>query len=168
MRDQDLEQRLRTAAEHAAPDPLDRILSSCGTQKGTVIPMNTNPKKKSRWAPLTAAAVLAFILCGGLGIRGWQTANTVASVVSLDVNPSIQIQVNSKEKVLSADALNQDAQVILADMELKGTQLNVAVNAIVGSLLQNGYLDSISSAILISVEDEDTQRASRLETTLTD
>ena len=33
-------------------------------------------------------------------------------------------------------------------MELKGTQLKVAVNAIVGSLLQNGYLDSIASAIL--------------------
>lgn len=60
--------------------------------------------------------------------------NSVASVVSLDVNPSIQLQVNSKERVLSADALNDDAQVILEGMDLKGTQLNVAVNAIVGSL----------------------------------
>lgn len=82
-------------------------------------------------------------------------------MVSLDVNPSIQLQVNSKERVLSADALNDDAQVILEGMDLKGTQLNVAVNAIVGSLLQHGYLDKISSAILISVEDQDLQRASR-------
>lgn len=164
MRDQELEQRLRTAVEHAAPDPLERILASCGTQKGTVIPMTNN---KKRWAPLAVAAMLALLLCGGFGLHGWNTAHTVASVVSLDVNPSIQLQVNQKEKVLSAQALNEDAQVILEGMDLRNTQLNVAVNAIVGSLLQHGYLDRLSSAILISVEDDDAQRAARLETTLT-
>lgn len=165
MRDQELEQRLRTAMEHAAPDPLERILASCGTQKGTVIPMTNN--KKKRWPALAAAAVLAVLLCGGFGLHGWQTAHAVASVVSLDVNPSIQLQVNQKERVLSAQALNEDAQVILEGMDLRDAQLNVAVNAIVGSLLQHGYLGRLSSAILISVEDSDTQRAARLETALT-
>lgn len=164
MRDQELEQRLRTAAEHAAPDPLERILASCGTQKGTVIYMTDN--KKKRWGSLAAAAVLAVLLCGGFGLHGWQAAHAVASVVSLDVNPSIQLQVNRKEKVLSAEALNEDAKVILDGMDLRDAQLNVAVNAIVGSLLQHGYLDSLSSAILISVEDNDAQRAARLETAL--
>lgn len=164
MRDQELEQRLRTAVEHAAPDPLERILASCGTQKGTVIPM-TNDKKK-RWPSLAVAAVLAVLLCGGFGLHGWQASHAVASVVSLDVNPSIQLQVNQREKVLSAEALNDDAQVILEGMDLRNTQLNVAVNAIVGSLLQHGYLDRLSSAILISVEDSDAQRAGRLETAL--
>ena len=51
MREQELEQRLRTAADHAAPEPLERILSSCGTQKGTVIPMNTNPEKRAAGLP---------------------------------------------------------------------------------------------------------------------
>ena len=91
----------------------------------------------------------------------------MASVVSLDVNPSIQLQVSKNEKVLSAEALNEDARVILDGMDLKGTQLKVAVNAIVGSLLQNGYLDRLSSAILISVEDDDAQRAAHLESDLT-
>ena len=31
--------------------------------------------------------------------------------------------------------------------DLKGAKLDVAVNAIVGSLVRNGYLNSISSAI---------------------
>ena len=35
-------------------------------------------------------------------------------------------------------------------------------------MLQHGYLDKISSAILISVEDQDLQRASQLESSLTD
>lgn len=165
MRDQELEERLRTAVEHAAPNALDRILASCGpqTQSTAVVPMR-RPHTRRRWAALAVAAALVLVC----GLSFWHAGNSVASVVSLDVNPSIQLQVNSKERVLSADALNDDAQVILEGMDLKSTQLNVAVNAIVGSLLQHGYLDKISSAILISVEDQDLQRASQLESSLTD
>lgn len=166
IREQEIEQRLRTAMDHAAPDPLDRILASCTEQKGTVIPMTEFKKPRRRWAPLAVAAALAVVCCA-FGLTIWRSASAVASVVSLDVNPSIQLQVNKNEKVLSANALNQDAEVILDGMDLKGTQLKVAVNAIVGSLLQNGYLDRLSSAILISVEDDDALRAARLESDLT-
>ena len=41
------------------------------------------------------------------------------------------------------------------------------MNAIVGSLVRNGYLNSISSAIMISVEDKDTARAEKLQRELT-
>ena len=58
---------------------------------------------------------------------------------------------SQSEKVLTARALNAEAEEILRDMPLEGTDLNVAVNAIVGSLLRHGYLESLSSAILISV-----------------
>ena len=166
IREQEIQQRLRTAMDHAAPDPWDRILASCEAQKGTVIPMAEQKKPRRRWAPLAVAAALAVVCCA-FGLTSWRGANAVASVVSLDVNPSIQLKINQNEKVLSADALNQDAEVILDGMDLKGTQLKVAVNAIVGSLLQNGYLDRLSSAILISVEDDDALRAARLESDLT-
>ena len=164
--EQEIHQRLRTAVDHAAPDPWDRIAASCKAQKGTVIPMSEYKKPRRRWAPMAVAAALAVVCCV-FGVTSWRSANAVASVVSLDVNPSIQLQVSKSEKVLSADALNQDAEVILEGMDLKGTQLKVAVNAIVGSLLQNGYLDRLSSAILISVEDDDSLRAARLESDLT-
>ena len=75
------------------------------------------------------------------------------------------------EKVLVCTPLNEDAKAILADMgngaDLKGAKLDVAVNAIVGSLVRNGYLNSISSAIMISVEDRDTARAEKLQRELT-
>lgn len=120
-------------------------------------PPSRRRRPRMAWA---AAAMLAVLLCGGFGLRGWQTSHAVASVVSLDVNPSIQLQVNQKEIVLEAQALNAEAEEILEGMDLRKTQLTVAVNAIVGSLLQHGYLDRISTAILISVEDDDVQRAS--------
>ena len=92
-------------------------------------------------------------------------------MVSLDVNPSIELKVNRSEKVLACTPLNEEAKAILADMgngaDLKGAKLDVAVNAIVGSLVRSGYLSSISSAIMISVEDKDTARAEKLQRELT-
>ena len=168
MNEQDVLQKLNTAMTHATPNQLDDILSRCTERKGTVIPM-TNHKTKKHWLRYAVAACLSLVLVGAAaGGFLLHQARTVTSVVSLDVNPSIQLQVNSSEKVLKVQALNAEAQEVLADMPLEGTHLNVAVNAIVGSLLQHGYLDSISSAILISVEDADIQRASRLQQELTD
>ena len=168
MNEQDVLQKLNTAVTHATPNQLDDILSRCTERKGTVIPM-TNHKTKKHWLRYAVAACLSLVLVGAAaGGFLLHQARTVTSVVSLDVNPSIQLQVNSSEKVLQVQALNTEAQEVLADMPLEGTHLNVAVNAIVGSLLQHGYLDSISSAILISVEDADIQRASRLQQELTD
>ena len=164
-----MEQRLAAAVEKTAPDDVTGVLSRCDERKGTVIPMTTKKTTKKRWTTL-AAACLALVLLGGGGIF-YQQAHAVASVVSLDVNPSIELKVSKSEKVLVCTPLNEDAKAILADMgggaDLKGAKLDVAVNAIVGSLVRNGYLNSISSAIMISVEDNDTARAEKLQRELT-
>ena len=169
MTNEKMEQRLASAVEKTAPNDVNGVLSRCDERKGTVIPMTTKKTTKKRWTTL-AAACLALVLLGGGGVF-YQRAHAVASVVSLDVNPSIELKVSKNEKVLVCTPLNEDAKAILADMgdgaDLKGAKLDVAVNAIVGSLVRNGYLNSISSAIMISVEDNDTARAEKLQRELT-
>ena len=169
MTNEKMEQRLAAAVEKTAPNDANGVLSRCEERKGTVIPMTTKKTTKRRWTSLIAAC-LAVMLLGGGGLF-YQRANAVASVVSLDVNPSIELKVNRSEKVLACTPLNEDAKAILADMgngaDLKGAKLDVAVNAIVGSLVRNGYLNSISSAIMISVEDRDAARAEQLQRELT-
>ena len=169
MTNEKMEQRLAAALKKTAPDDVNGVLSRCEERKGTVIPMTTKKMANRKWTSLIAAC-LAVMLLGGGGVF-YQRANAVASVVSLDVNPSIELKVNRSEKVLACTPLNEDAKAILADMsngaDLKGAKLDVAVNAIVGSLVRNGYLDSISSAIMISVEDKDTARAEKLQRELT-
>ncbi len=171
MTDQELEQKLARAVEHAAPDDLAGVLSRCGERKGKVIPLTTTKKKPGRAVKAAVAACLALVLAGGGGGMYYYQANAVASVVSLDVNPSIELKVNRNEKVLSCAALNEDAAKVLFNMDggadLVGTKLDVAVNALVGALVRAGYLDSISSAILISVEDKDQSRAEKLQDELT-
>ena len=171
MTDQELEQKLRTALEHAAPDDFQGVLARISPKTQTEqapIPFEAAArKKKRRWAPLAAAACLALVVAAGGG--GWYLQNnTVASVVSLDVNPSVTLNVNSKEKVLSAVPVNEDGGDILAGMDLTGVPLDVAMNAIVGALLTQGYVDELANSILITVEDDDAGRGARLQQELTD
>ncbi len=174
MTEQELERRLRSALDAAAPDDLGDVLSRCEAGKGTVIDMKdmTDTGKKKTWKRSLIAACLALVvLAGGGGGLFYQQAHAVASVVSLDVNPSIELTVNRNEKVLTCKGLNADAAVVLMDMDgghdLEGAKLDVAVNAIVGALVRNGYLDDLDSAILISVEDKDTARGARIQQELT-
>ena len=171
MTDRELEQRLHTALDHAAPNDVNGVLSRCESGKGTVIQMaNTNENKKTnakKWAPMAVAACLALLLVGGGAGYYYQSVNGVASIVSLDVNPSMELKVNKNEKVLSATPMNDDAKEILDGMNLKGTQADVAMNAIIGSLLQHGYVDELANSILITVEDDDQARGEKLQQALT-
>lgn len=170
MTDQELEQKLRTALEHAAPDDFQGVLSRISPKTRTEqapIPFEAAARKKKRRRAPLAAACLALVVAAGGG--GWYLQNnTVASVVSLDVNPSVTLNVNSKEKVLSAVPVNEDGGDILAGMDLTGVQLDVAMNAIVGALLTQGYVDELANSILITVEDDDAGRGARLQQELTD
>lgn len=169
MDEQQMEQRIRTAMDHAAPDTLDQILASCRCPaERTCIPLpSAKPKRKKRWASLAIAAVLA-VMCCGAGVLRWMNLNAVDSIITLDVNPSLSMEVSAREKVLDVTALNDDAVTILDGMDLRGTDLDVAVNAIIGSMLRTGYLSDIQNAILVSVENQDTARSAQLQQQITD
>lgn len=163
---QELEQQLAQALERTAPDSAEQVLARCEKQEERVIPM-TEQKTKPKSLRGLIAACLALVLAGGAGGVYYQQTFAVTSVVSLDVNPSIELKANRNERVVSCTPLNAEAAVVLFSMDggddLKGAKLDVAVNAIVGALVREGYLDSLSSAILISVEDGDASRAARLQ-----
>ena len=86
IREQEIEQRLRTAVDHAAPDPWDRILASCQGQKGTVIPMEEVKKPRRRWAPLAVAAALAVVCCV-FGLTSWRGAKSIKTKRSSPPTP---------------------------------------------------------------------------------
>ena len=165
MTERELNEKIRQAYTHAAPDVLDAVLSDCGTQKGSVQKMTLNHKKNKTWALRLAglAACLCLILGGGFGLHSYRVNHTVDATVSLDVNPSVEIRVNKKERVLEVNPLNEDGKVIVGDMDLFGSDVDVAVNAMIGSMLKSGYLNELANSILISVDNEDTARGAALQ-----
>ena len=87
--------------------------------------------------------------------------------MSIDVNPSIELEVNRQEKVLRATPLNDDAQTILDGMKLEGVNLKTAVNAVIGSMVQNGYFTDEVNSILLSVDNDDEAKRVALQEELT-
>ncbi|MEG1780275.1 MAG: hypothetical protein RR242_03120 [Clostridium sp.] len=113
-----------------------------------------------RIAGMVAAACLCVVLLGN-GVAAFQNSR-VESFIGIDVNPSIELSVNRNNKVLKAEALNEDATEILDDMKLKNVDLNIAVNAVIGSMVRHGYLDEVENAILVTVSNDDQEKAASL------
>ncbi len=160
MKHRQMKRRLKEAVHHAVPDNLkEGILTACENEKGRILPMTqAEPQKKRGFIPWIAAAatlcVAAVCIAVGFGLFGGRIDH-IDPIVTLDVNPSLSLEVDEKEKVVAADALNTDAQTILGTMELEGVNLDVAVNAIIGSMLKNGYLSDAQNSILVSLQNGD-------------
>lgn len=90
------------------------------------------------------AAVLVVVLA--LGVFGLYTVN--AYTVNLDVNPSIEIEVNAFNNVTAITALNDDAQEIGDLQSLVGMKLGPAVNSAILMLLDEGYLEEDGTVVL--------------------
>ena len=165
-----IEVHLKSAVDALTPDIFDRLDLSVPQENGKPEAEKKEPEKREtflflhqmRGAALGAAASLCLLITGG-GVWYYQYENRqIDSVIGIDVNPSVELSINRRERVLKAEALNQDGNQILSDMDLKGVDLNVAVNAVVGSMVTHGYLDDLDNAILVTVSNDSMTRASAL------
>ncbi len=175
----EIEKRLASALEAAAPDMLDDLMAELKLSEDADPSMREklaeneqDRYKKSFVRSRSFRAVMsfaaAFILMAG-GITAWRNANErVFAVVDLDVNPSIELSINGKEKVVEATAVNEDGKAILSDMDLKGSDVKTACNAVVGSMLMKGYLSDRSNSILLSVSANDSVKGQEIERQLSD
>ena len=117
---------------------------------------------------ISLSACLAVCVCLFIGLGYFNNNVKVASIIGIDVNPSVELKVNKNEKVLDVIANNDDAKVILEGMDLKGSGINVAVNALIGSMVKNGYIDELANSILISVDNPDSQESEKLRKKIVD
>ena len=168
MTEHEINKKLRSAYAHATPDVLSAVLADCTESKGSVC-MTTTKKTNRTFARFAALAACLCIMAGCIfGYLRYQINYAVDATVSLDVNPSVEITVNRKERVLQVTPLNADGEIIVGDMDFRGSDLRVAVNAIIGSMLQNGYLTELANSVLISVDNSDTARGAEMQARLTD
>ncbi len=120
-----------------------------------------------RWVALAAA--LALVLMGTILIGGLIGRNDPThTIIALDINPSLEIELDETEHVVAVTPLNEDARIVVGDMDFAGVDLDLAINALVGSLLRHGYLSTDRNSILISVDAADQSHAASLQKTLSD
>ncbi len=168
-----IELKIRRAFEDAAPDVFDAVLARVDEMKGENTRM-TEEKRNDvavsesrdrtaagrKWMKkaVAVAACLILLVGAGIGLNLYRQDREVRSTVELDVNPSIEILLNRKGRVVDVNARNGEAREMLAGMDFKGEELDPSLSAIVGSLLRNGYITDTRNSILVSVDDADAAR----------
>lgn len=166
MKKSELERRWRQAVQNQTPNVLPSILERCTTEQQEIptTSCSPTPRKKQpifKWAAV-AAAMCVMVFCVISAYTGYNFYH-VSSIVDLDVNPGIELNINRDGRVLSAFATDADGQIILDDMDLKNTDMNLAVNALIGSMLKHGYLTDLQNSILISVRGDDATKNEALQ-----
>lgn len=125
-----------------------------------------NKKKHNRIRPFTTIVAVFALLIVGVTAYNVYGNRAVDSIISFDVNPSLEMKVNKNEKVLEVNPLNEDGKKVIGNMEFKNTDLEITVNALIGSMLTKGYIDDIYNSILISVENKDEDKSASLQAKL--
>ncbi|MEG0650251.1 MAG: hypothetical protein RR764_10495 [Oscillospiraceae bacterium] len=96
-----------------------------------------NGEKRLGRIILAISSVLAILIMAGCGILYLLLPS---QYLALDVNPSIELQTNRLNKVVSIEGVNEDAKAILADFNGKGQDVDLVLEQVVDRLVEGGYL----------------------------
>ena len=181
--DKMIEDKLANALNEAAPDLLDDLLAEIDQINETeqreprlreALAEQSDWQEERTWKAATAkkggrgfgkivASCAAALVLMVFGMSWFGSSGDAIAVVGLDVNPSIEISINNNDKVISAKALNGEGEEILDGIELKGSDVKVACNAVVGSMMAKGYLTDTSNSVLVSVRSKDAAKGVEIE-----
>ena len=128
---------------------------------GQTIDVRRGVRSIRRQIAVLAAAAAAVFLIVGAGIF---TYAAPYSMVSLDVNPSLQYTLNRLGLVLSVEAVNGDGDEILAEVgTLSNRSIEDAIVITVRQITEDGYFDGDEpGGIVIAASSRDEGEARRL------
>lgn len=106
-----------------------------------------------------AAACLLFVL---LGIGGYAFYMTPVAAISIDVNPSMEWEVNRLDRVVSVICYNKEAEHVVEKLHLKHRKYDEAITVLLTSREMSGYLAE-NAEVSISVAAEDETRSIRMQ-----
>ena len=176
MNERDLKNKIKASYEEETPNLLDKIEASCANtlQEPKKIEYKRRPYN-AIMSRVVACVACVFLFAMGISLGAFIKKGTNNSIVNtevdsyvyLDVNPSIELQINSEDEIVSCIAGNEDAEVILKGLSLNEVDMDTALTAIVGSMYLNGYLSLESNSILVSVSSKSDEKKEALLTDIT-
>ncbi|PWK08968.1 anti-sigma factor domain-containing protein [Tumebacillus permanentifrigoris] len=117
-----------------------------------LLAMPSNNSKQAWYAKpwrktgLVAASVLLAVgLWGGQSFLGETPAY---AYVTVDINPSVELSIGKNQHVLLATALNDEAEIVLQELKLKGMPINEAVEALAQAAQTKGFFQDTTEVII--------------------
>ncbi|EJZ70418.1 PepSY domain-containing protein [Lachnoanaerobaculum sp. OBRC5-5] len=165
MKREEIEKKLDTAVSGMIPEDMFKRISENivsvdaeRIEKGMKKKFNIFGKG---FVGVAAAACVLFAV-GVVGVPYYGNNYVPDSHVDIDVNPGVEIVTNKKNKVLEVQSTNQDGAAVIDGMNLKNTELKVAVNALIGSMVQKGYIQNENTGILVTVRNDNEDKANKV------
>ena len=169
MKREDIERKLDTAVSGMIPkDMFDRISENIVSANPKAIERVVKKEKKknfnifSRSFMGVATAACILLVAGIIGVPYYGNNFVPDTHVDIDVNPGVEIVTNKKNKVLNVQSTNKDGDSVIDGMNLKNTELKVAVNALIGSMVQKGYIANNNTGILVTVRNDNPEKANKV------
>lgn len=156
-----IENRIKNDAVGFTPDIWEEVEKEIKNGKGEVVALPREKRKgriKSIISTIAAALVLISITTYAI-INHDRIDKKIATTVYMEVNPQIELSLNAYNKVLKVTPHNKDGEKVLGEMKLTDCSLDVALNSIIGSMYQKGYLNDHSNSVLLSVKNDKSKDA---------
>ena len=125
---------------------------------GDVILMKSSKYTRRKLISSIAAVAAALMLLVGVG--AWVYDSPVY-YVSVDINPSMTMEVNLFERVIGTEFVNEDAKALFEDLTLKNRPVEEVIEEIVALLAAKGYFDEEGN-LIIAAAAKDEQKAEQL------
>ena len=120
-----------------------------------------------RHVAAVCGCLLFFFAAGIGGVYSYENI-LVDSIVDMDVNPSFELKINKKDRVLSFTPLNEDAAQAAEGHTYKDWNVEDAVKDLYRIMEEKEYLTDDRRTVLISVENRNPNRVSQLQSQLSD
>ena len=123
--------------------------------------MKRGQRRRASRLSMAAYAVCAAVLTLAIGIGGYALLLVPVSYVSIDVNPSIELELNRIDRVISAKAYNEDGERILEGVSVGGKYYTDAIDLLMESSQMQPYLTE-DAALTFTVASDSSQREDSL------
>ncbi|GEM_PF-6863747 len=149
--------KLRSEVASVTPDVKEIIMNT----PVVVAPKVEQSKVFFHLAPAMVAVSCAIMLSiGAVGV--YATTQIPNSLITIDVNPSVQLITNLNDQVLDVKALNEDAIAIVKNIDKKGS-VDQVVNQVIDNLIAGKYITAEDeNDILISVSNKNEKKTNTL------
>ncbi len=110
------------------------------------------PRRFNAVAMVASVIILALMLTALW--RPFSPAPAVYAYVGIDINPSVEFAVDTRDRIVEASSLNEDGRLLLERLELTGRPVTEAIEAYLRLCLAEGYLSRGQVIIGVTAADE--------------
>ncbi len=99
-----------------------------------------NKKRQVNWRALSGVAAACIVVLI-LVLSTYMNHYMVYAIVTLDINPSVELKLNKQNEILSMKAMNKDG-VELMNVNIEGLTIEEAVEVLVTEAVADGFIDT--------------------------